>query len=185
MLEPLTANDEAPFLNGDFDKFYETVNGQREDVPPMGALETGIAGVLIRYLWLFLGENPPGLVVAEMLFRLNNEPKVERRPDVAYVPYVRWPQKVITVGDAWQVVPELAVEVVSPTNTASKIQEKILNYFQYGVGLVWVIYPEQRMVHIYESAKTVRVLDGKDCLDGKPLFPDFRLELTRLFELAG
>lgn len=165
------------------DEFYEVVDGQRVEVPPMGAQEVGIAGQLMRYIWLFWGENPSGLIALEMLFRLTGNGAIERRPDVAYVSFERCPQRVIPPGNAWEVVPDLAVEVVSPTNLALDLQTKIDDYFLHGVRQVWVIFPPQRRIYVYESIKSIRVLDANDVLDGAPVLPGFRLEVGKLFEV--
>ena len=88
----------APFADTEL---YETVQGQRVEVPPMGAQEGGIANVLGRYIWLFWGESPQGLVAIELLFRLDSSGSVELRPDAAVVSFERWPQRVIPPGKAW------------------------------------------------------------------------------------
>ena len=68
--------------------------------------------------------------------------------------------------NAWDVVPDLAVEVISPHNPAEESVQKIREYFEAGVILVWVVYPEERQVYVYESPKQIRVLTGDDTLDG-------------------
>ncbi len=60
--------------------------------------------------------------------------------------------------------------------------EKIDEYFRAGVELVWVIYPVQRIVHVYESMKRIRVLLGTEEIDGGQVVPGFRLPLTALFQ---
>ena len=82
-------------------------------------------------------------------------------------------------------MPELAVEVVSPTNTADEIAEKLEEYFQVGVQRVWVVYPRQSKVYVYTSPAEVRVLVLGNELDGGDLLPGFRLPLTSLFEQPG
>ena len=60
--------------------------------------------------------------------------------------------------DAWDVVPDLAVEVVSPTDIAQNLLGKVKEYFQAGVRLVWVVYPVQRCIHVYEAWTRIRVV---------------------------
>jgi Uma2 family endonuclease len=165
------------------DVLYEVVNGRRVEVPPMGAQESSIANLLARYIWRSLGDDPPGHVVVEMLFALAAGGLFQRRPDLAYVSFERWPQRVVPPGNAWEVVPNLAVEVVSPTNTALEIQDKIDDYFNHGVGQVWIIYPPHRRIHVYEGIKTIHVLDASDVLEGGSILPEFRLAVSKLFEV--
>jgi Uma2 family endonuclease len=76
-----------------------------------------------------------GLAVNEVLFVLNAARDLKRRPDVAFISYARWPSAVVERAAAWNVVPDLAVEMVSPTNLAQEItfvatdrQRHSLNY---------------------------------------------------------
>ena len=84
-------------------------------------------------------------------------------------------------NDAWNVAPELAVEVVSENNTANEIQEKIQDYFRCGVRNVWVVYPMQAQVFVYESPTQIKVVEQTDALDGGELLPGLRLPLDTLF----
>ncbi len=84
-------------------------------------------------------------------------------------------------AEAWDMVPDLAVEVVSESNGANEIIVKVNDYFRTGSQLVWVVYPVVRQVYVYQSATDVRILAEKDDLDGREVIPGFRLPLTRLF----
>ena len=120
--------------------------------------------------------------MTEMLFDLVAIGK-QRRPDVAVVSFKRWPRtRRVLSTEAWAVTPDLAVEVVSPSNTAGKVLKKVREYFQAGVRLVWIIFPDAAEVHVYNSPKTVQVLDRTDVLRGDPVLPGFRLALADLFE---
>jgi len=83
---------------------------------------------------------------------------------------------------AWEVVPELAVEVVSPSDRAEDLMEKVEQYFEAGVERVWLVYPRRRMVHIFEGFGRVVVVPRGGELAGEPLLPGFRLDLPTLFE---
>ena len=148
----------------------------------MGTQPEYIANVLYGFLWEFLRGHSLGWAVLEVLFRLSDDPVLERRPDVAFVPFERWPQRRIPDTEAWHVIPALAVEVVSKSNTAYEIQGKVREYFRHGVLMVWVIYPKQQEVHIYEGGKVIRVLDTTDTLDGAGVIPGFQLAVGKLFE---
>jgi Uma2 family endonuclease len=109
-----------------------------------------------------------------------------RRPDAAFVSFKRWAKNrpLPRDADAWDVVPDLTVEVVSPTDVAEQLQEKIDEYFRAGVSLVWVVYPLRSQVYVYQSPTQVRILTAADELDGGALLPDFRLSLSELFSAS-
>src|SRR5262249_18628655 len=83
---------------------------------------------------------------------------------------------------AWDVDPDLAIEVVRPTNTAGEVMVKVDEYFQAGGQRVWGVYPEISAVYLYDSPSAIRVLRMGDELDGAPLFPRVRPPLSALCE---
>ncbi len=167
----------------DSDELYEVVNGQIVEVAHMGAFEVRVASILQTYLNLFSIQNRMGRADAEMLFTLDAASGLKRRPDVAFVSYGRWPRKKrIPPGDAWDVIPNLAVEVVSPTNTATEILTKVDEYFRAGCERVWVVYPSLEQIYVYQSLTQVRVLTRKDSLEGEEFLPGFTLPIANLFE---
>lgn len=178
-LEPVAAP--LPLTEGEI--LYEVVNGRRVEKPPMGVLSTRIANRLGRRLGTFAEDNGLGNVDIEMLFLLDEAEDLQRRPDVAYVSYERWPLRRAVPDDAaWDVIPDLAVEVVSPTDRDEAGLAKVREYFQAGVRLVWKVYPREQVVHVFESFTTIRVLTRSDDLDGGEIVPGFRLPLASLFE---
>ena len=108
----------------------------------MGAFETMLASWLCHLLNSFAGDEKLGLAVSQVLFVLNASQDLKRRPDVAFVSFGRWSSTVVARAPAWNVVPDLAVEIVSPTNLAEEIDNKITDYCQSGVRLVWVFHPD-------------------------------------------
>ena len=85
---------------------------------------------------------------------------------------------------ASDVVPDLAIEVISPSNTANEIAGKLAEYFEAGVRQTWVVYVEQRLVYIYRSVMSVRIVGVDDDLDGGEILPGFTLRLADLFEVG-
>ncbi len=155
-------------LDSDAAKFYEVVDGQIVENPPMGAqgidpcfVPSGLDGP-VRHDRLGLGR-----VVTETLFLLDRSRKLKRRPDLAFVSANRWSLKrAVPDTESWDVVPDLAVEVISKTNSANAVARKIEEYFQAGVSLVWVIYPATSKIYVYDSPTRVRILQLGDELDG-------------------
>jgi Uma2 family endonuclease len=165
---------------------YEIVNGQRVDLPPMSAYATWIAARLHGRLWPYAEDKGLGTSVPEMLFVLDAEHNLRRRPDVAFVSTARWPldRALPETGD-WEVVPDLAVEVISPNDVFKDVLAKVREYFHYGVQVVWAVAPEERQVYVYDSPTHVRILTGQDELTGGEVVPGFRLPLGQLFQHAA
>ena len=88
---------------------------------------------LAAMLWQFVLPHRLGTVTTETLFRLGPD-LPQRRPDAAFVSAARWPMdREIPVNDPWDVVPDLAIEVVSPSNSAQEVIDKLGDYFAAGV----------------------------------------------------
>jgi Uma2 family endonuclease len=166
----------------DADALYEVIDGQRRELPPMGAHEVNMASVLIALLGPFVRAKNLGRAVGEMLFNFPSLKK-QRRPDVAFVSYQRW-QKGVPVphANAWDVVPELAVEIVSPTDTMIEVMAKVREYFHVGVQLVWLVLPTERLVYVYTSRTQIQVITEADVLDGGMVVPGFQIPAAELFE---
>jgi Uma2 family endonuclease len=168
-------------------ELYEIVDGQRIEIHMSYQ-----AGLIATDLGIDLGnhvrqQDPrPGHLAVEVLFRipLTKDSSRQRRPDIAFVSSKRWPldRPKSLRDDAWDVVPDLAVEVISPTDRAADLLDKVSEYFQAGVRLVWLVYPSQRCIHVFEAWNRIRVVTEADTLDGGEVLPGFRLPLNRLFE---
>jgi len=164
------------------DEFYEVLNGRRVECPRMAAYPAEVASILDQYLGPFARMHGLGKVVVETLFLLDAEADLQRRPDVAFVASTRWPFRRRSPAEgAWDVVPDLAVEVISPTDRAEDLLAKIRDYFRVGVRLVWAIYPREQVIHVFETFKTIRALTREDELDGGGVVPGFKLPLADLF----
>ena len=166
---------------------YEFVDGRWIETPTMSILASVVASRLNASMTVFIEQQSPcpGQVVFETLFRIptTRDTSRNRRPDVAFVSAVRWPldRPIPLRKDAWDVVPDLAVEVVSPTDVAEDLLGKVKEYFQAGVRLVWVVYPISRCIHVYEAWNRIRVVTEADELDGGDVLPGFRRTIDRLF----
>jgi Uma2 family endonuclease len=168
---------------GSDEELYEVIDGQRVGLPSMGIRAAWIASQIVQFLGQFGRANNLGHAVGEGLFHLPLPEDRNRRPDVAFVSYERWARRrpLPPNDNAWDVLPNLVVEVVSPTDLAEEVQEKVAEYLRAGVTLVWVVYPQLRQVYVYESPTKVRGLTQADELDGGTVLPGFRLPLTEVF----
>jgi Uma2 family endonuclease len=131
----------------------------------------------------FADANQLGEAIHEEIFKLSLDRDRNRRPDAAFVSFERWPKDkgMPIAGNAWEVTPDLAVEVVSPTDRVEELREKIAEYFEAGVRLVWVVHPLLQLVDVYESLIQIRGLTRTDTLDGGSVLPGFRTPVAALF----
>jgi Uma2 family endonuclease len=171
-------------LDPDAAKFYEVVDGQVVENPPMGARESILASFLLGLISPIARSNRLGRAVNETLFMIDPVRKLKRRPDVAFVSADRWSlNRQVPATETWDVVPDLTVEVISESNSANAVARKIEEYFQAGVRSVWVIYPSTNKIYVYSSPAQVRILQLGDELDGDRIIPGFHIPLSALFEL--
>jgi Uma2 family endonuclease len=174
---------DASAFRPESDVLYEVVNGQRVELPPMGTFECWVASRLIGALNPFCSLHGLGRAVVESLFLLDEKTKLQRRPDVAFVSYDRWPKdRKLTSDNAWAVVPDLAIEVVSPSNTFPEVVAKVREYCQFGCKLVWVVVPSEEKVYVYRSPTEVRILSATDMLQDETLLPSFQMSVAELFQ---
>jgi Uma2 family endonuclease len=164
------------------DMLYEVVDGQIVE-KKMSARESEIASMLVGILGAFARSNRLGRFFCEMLFRIDSGKDLQRRPDVSFVSQARWPhhRRVPNVA-VWDMVPDLAIEVISQSEMMAAVLRMVHDYFKAGVARVWVIYPEQAEVYIYSTPQQVQVVGIGQELDGGDLLPGFRLPVAVLFE---
>jgi Uma2 family endonuclease len=103
-----------------------------------------------------------------------------RAPDVAFIARSRLPADGIPTG-YWPFPPDLAVEIVSPTDRADAVQDKALDYLRCGVRAVWVVHPRSLSVTVFRSTTELRLLTVGDELDGGDVVPGFRMTVRDLF----
>jgi Uma2 family endonuclease len=160
-------------------RLYELVDRTLVE-KPMGFLESFLAGVIIRLLGNFVEEHDLGIVSApDGSLRLM--PGLVRLPDVAFISWKQLPNRMCPNQPIPQLVPELAVEVISEGNTRAEIERKLQEYFRAGSQLVWLVDPDTRSVDVYTSPDQFISLDEGEVLEGGELLPGFELPLDHLF----
>jgi len=165
----------------DDDRLYEVINGQRVE-KPVGAAEVLLANELAYCINQYGLPLRTGTVAVEVLIDIGHPDRNQFRPDLIYVSADRWPRgRKLPPGNAWSIVPDLTVEVVSPSNSAEEIRGKIELYLKAGVRQVWVVYPRQRRIEIHDHSSIVRVVGPEGAIEGGEVLPGFRLPLADLF----
>lgn len=150
----------------------------REPAPGMGHGE--VAARICQALWRSGEERGLGWALFDTGFVLSRSPDTVRVPDVAFVSSHRFPGGKLPKGFG-EGAPELAVEVVSPSNSASGMQRKALEYLDAGARLVWVADPDARTVTVYRSRSEIRILEADEVLGGGDLLPELGVVVGELF----
>ena len=160
----------------------ELVGGELREMAPAGARHGSVAATLAILLGQHVRVNRLGMVLAaETGFRLSRDPDTVRAPDVSFVARERVPAGGPPEG-YWDLAPDLAVEVVSPNDTAADVQSKVQMWLEAGVRLVWVVYPGTRSVVAHKSLKEASTLTGPDTLTGSDVVPGFECPVAEFFE---
>ncbi|MGH7556403.1 MAG: Uma2 family endonuclease [Gemmatimonadota bacterium] len=157
----------------------ELVRGHVVREPPAGFEHGGIAAQIASCLNPFVRRHALGKVVgAETGFVLFDDPPTVRAPDVAFVARERLPTDPRRFARR---APDLAVEIVSPSNTLPEIQAKVFDYLNAGTRLVWVVEPRGRTVTVYRSRDEIRILTLGQEVEGSEVLPGFRIEVSEFF----
>ena len=142
------------------------------------AKHSGISTRLTIELGIYLKKNKIGRVYGDnTIFRIGVNKRI---PDVAFVSS----EKIPPMGeplDIWEFAPDLAVEVISPSERHNEVERKISDYFAAGVRQVWKIVPELKTLTIYFSPTETKILTEKDEICCEEILPRFRLKLSDIF----
>jgi Uma2 family endonuclease len=150
---------------------------------PAAGFEHGrIAAQVGALLSTFVKDRGLGVVVgAETGFVLAEDPPIVRAPDAAFVAAGRLPVGTTSIKGFARLAPDLAVEIVSPSNTRADIRDKVRDYLAAGVRLVWVLEPRDVRVTVSRRGSPATVLRGGDELGGEAVLPGFRVAVADLF----
>ena len=136
--------------------------------------------------FLFLGFVKPRrlgrILTSDTGIRLERDPDTVREPDLAFVSAEKRPLDVRNTGYL-EVVPELVVEIVSPSDSLGSIFDKAQMWLRFGIELVWVVYPETRTVEVYRMDAPRVTLGEDDTLDGGAVLPGFTCPVQDIFNL--
>lgn len=145
-----------------------------------GLPESRVASAIIRAIGNYLEENDLGDVSGEGgMFRLPDN--LVRIPDVAFASWDRFSDDESLEESVPEVVPDLAVEVLSESNTPGEMTRKLREYFRAGVRLVWFVDLPSRSVTVYVSLARSKVVSIDGTLDGGKVLPGFQLPVAKIF----
>ncbi|MCY7392584.1 MAG: Uma2 family endonuclease [Leptolyngbyaceae cyanobacterium CAN_BIN12] len=160
---------------------YELVNGELVDSGSAGMEHGGIGSFLGGLLAIYVRQHKLGFVCdSSTAFTLKTGNK--RSPDVSFVSKERLKGLKRPPRGFFQGSPDLAVEILSPSNTVEEIHTKIVEYFENGTRLIWVIHPDEKYVLVYHAPEPDRLLRPQDSLEGGAIIPGFSMSVAELFE---
>jgi Uma2 family endonuclease len=173
--------DDVDRLNNHEDRLYELVDGilVRKTV---GLEESIIAMRIGTLLKIFVDPRGLGMVAGEG-GTIQLEIGLVRIPDVSFFSTGRLPGGAIPAEPIPLLVPDLAVEVISRSNTRKEMDEKLQEYFEKGVRLVWFVRPRTRVVDVYTAPDRFTRLTASMRLDGGDVLPGFSIQVGEIFGL--
>ena len=170
------------------DEWAEIVDGKlvKPDTSTFGFLHVIVIDNLYRILKPFARANKLGRVQTDGLtFILHVNEKGVHNTRIADLSFIRRGRilKNFDWSKPFPGAPDLAVEVISPTEPAEETLSKISDYLRFGTEQVWVIYPSQRQIYVHRSDQpaTVHVYKEDDILEAETLFPGLKIKISDLF----
>jgi Uma2 family endonuclease len=174
---PLTLEEFAQ-LPGDGVR-HEISQGELITMPPPKLLHSRIVRKIFKALEAVLEKSGFGEAVAEAGYVLCREPLTIREPDLSVLSAERI--RSTGVDDYAEGAPELAVEVVSPSDSAEDLEVKVEQYLQSGSRQVWIAYPKTKRIYVFRPGTQPMVLDETQTLEGGDLLPGFSMKVADLF----
>lgn len=160
---------------------YELVRGRLLRVDPAGSKSSITTGRISRRIGSFVEASDLGLTGdADWGFKLASDPDIVRAPDVAFVKAERIPSDGIP-REFWPGPPDLAVEVLSPSDRMVDVLEKVQEYLTAGTRIVWVIDPEARKAIVFHADRPPEVVGSEGELLGEDVIPSFVLRLAEIW----
>jgi Uma2 family endonuclease len=168
-------------LPGNADKRFELIDGEIYEVPSGTLLHSMIIKLLWKLLVIFTDDHKLGETFGDRTeYNLPNGNTVI--PDISFVAADRMPP---LAERFMYLAPDLAVEVVSPSNTQDALRKKIKGYLESGTRRVWLVYPEDREILIYwqqaDGITAYRTLGIGDTLSGEDVIPGFSVNVADVF----
>lgn len=165
-------------------KFFYLIDGELFFMSRPGGVHGLIASLIAHFLWSYVLERELGQVTTATSYHPPASRTTLLGPDVGFVHRERAPRPFPT--RFVPLMPDLAVEVLSPSNSLPELRRKAEDYLRHGTALVWLVNPDDKTVEVWrlDDQKTPSETVGSGgALEGEPVLPGFRLELDSLFSL--
>ena len=165
------------------DKQFELIDGELFEMSPPGLQHGALASEIARHIGNYAVPEALGIVTVETGFHPPGDRSTLLAPDVAFTRMERLTQP---ASKQWvPMMPDLAVEIVSPSNSLKQVRRKAAIYLQHGTQLVWIVLPERKGIEVCRLQQDGSIKSdfiGRDgTLSAAPVLPGFTLEIHRLF----
>ena len=177
------------FLDAYSQQPIEMVNGEIVVLHPTGRPDQRIAQDIYRSLHDYAEDHKLGEAWIETPYLLDADDRADwvhgsRVPDVSFVSQAQIDEhdKKYDKSGPWRLPPELAVEVVSPTDRYTDVTDKVVDYLRFGVKSIWVINPSDRTIRIFTPDQPDgHTLHDGDTLSADPALPGWSMAVTDMF----
>ena len=168
---------------GNQDKHYELIDGELIEMSPANHLHSTLTLRLGYFLQAYILETDAGTAGVEGGFYPQDDRMTLLAPDLAFIGKARQPDPDTETYIGF--MPDLAVEIMSPSNTLTELREKAAIYLSNGTRLVWIVIPAQKRVEVCrlddEEQLKIESVGKDEKLRGEDVLPGFELELRQLF----
>ncbi len=162
---------------------FELIDGKLFEMSPPGYIHGRLAVKIARYMDIYVEEHDLGTVTVETGYHPPDNRLTLLSPDVAFLSSAKMPRP---LPDKYiPLMPDLAVEILSPTDTLKQVRRKAAVYLHYGTQLVWIVLPTEKGVDVCRAVDGSRLdiefVGSEGSLSGEQILPGFELDLADLF----
>ena len=173
---PITA--EEFFALPDDGTKRELIDGELVEMPGPKPLHSLVQARVSGFVGTFVESRDLGFVGVEVYCQFTA--KDIAQPDVAYFSKARIHG--LDLNEYFHIAPDLAIEIISPSETAQNVNAKVQKYFQHGGQLVWNMYADTQQVYVYDSPDDVHIVNINGTLDGGTVLPGFSLAVRDILK---
>ena len=165
------------------ERYFELINGELIEMAPTGEEHGLLAGILFLHIRSFDPEGRLGIPAVDAGYYSPDDRRTLLSPDVAF-------RRIDAASPPLSrrfvpIMPDLAVEIVSPSNTMPQIRRKAAIYLNHGTKLVWIVIPSKKSAEVCrldaDGNVQTEVIGADGSLSGEGVLPGFELELSALF----
>jgi len=158
----------------------ELIEGVLIELPAPKPDHNWIMALLVGFLTTHVLQKRIGKVILIAGCQLSHDPDTLLFPDAGYFSSMRLGDH--DLNEYLLFAPDIAVEIISPSNTQEEISTKTALYLRHGAQIVWAIYPKSQLVYVYRADGTYQIVGRDGTLDGGTVLPGFSLKVSALFE---
>jgi Uma2 family endonuclease len=158
----------------------ELIDGELRPMSPINMRHMQVAGKIYFLLQTFLNKQPRGVAGQELGCILSRNPDVILAPDVLFISFDRVPKGPLP-EKFFNAAPDIAIEVLSPSDSWQEIEVKANKYVENGTPLVWIVNPKTESVTVYQPGPTVKYLKKTEVIDAGDVLPGFSCAIADFF----